>query len=379
MDKDALKEEVLQLIDYQQEGTYWDFKREWYLNTSDLFHDILCMANNPSKHDGFIIIGVDEKDYSIYDVTNDDNRKKTQDIVNILRDKEFAGGIRPIAFVQPLSLDQKEIDVIVIQSDRNVPYFLLKPYKDIYAYSIYTRVIDTNTPKNKCADINYIEKLWRKRFGIDATARERALLYLQSPSDWEDMSYDKKFYQYAPEFTIDATFEETKTGYDFYLFNQINSSPAWYNIEIFYHQTLLYFLCGISLDGGRYFTSTPKTDIIKCNSHHEDLWYKYFVKGSIEYVVHQFYAPKDTTDAKEIVARNRFLECILIFNSEQERSQFQEYVKNNYAQYDMKKFTKGLPHFLIEKSRFEKEYLHSQLLREMLNDFRKNISKGNNG
>ena len=107
MDKDALKEEVLQLIDYQQEGTYWDFKREWYLNTSDLFHDILCMANNPSNHDGFIIIGVDEKDYSIYDVTNDDNRKKTQDIVNILRDKEFAGGIRPIAFVQPLSLDQK--------------------------------------------------------------------------------------------------------------------------------------------------------------------------------------------------------------------------------------------------------------------------------
>ncbi len=29
--------------------------------------------------------------------------------------------------------------------------------------------MDTNPPKNTSADIDVIEKLWKKRFGIDAT------------------------------------------------------------------------------------------------------------------------------------------------------------------------------------------------------------------
>ena len=48
------------------------------------------------KLDGFIIVGVDEEtDYSICDVTNDSNRRRTQDIVAFMREKKFAGGIRP--------------------------------------------------------------------------------------------------------------------------------------------------------------------------------------------------------------------------------------------------------------------------------------------
>jgi len=36
--------------------------------------------------------------------------------------------------------------------------------------------MDTNTPKNASADIDVIEKLWKKRFGIDTAALNRALL-----------------------------------------------------------------------------------------------------------------------------------------------------------------------------------------------------------
>ena len=53
--------------------------------------------------------------------------------------------------------------------------------------------MDTNTPKNASADINVIEKLWKKRFGIDATALDRALLFLQKPYDWVDSDDGKKF------------------------------------------------------------------------------------------------------------------------------------------------------------------------------------------
>lgn len=65
MDMISFKEEVLRLIAFRQEGEYWDFKKEWHKNKSDLLHDIICMANNLSNHDGLIIIGVNEEtDYA---------------------------------------------------------------------------------------------------------------------------------------------------------------------------------------------------------------------------------------------------------------------------------------------------------------------------
>lgn len=43
-------------------------QKERHKSKPDLLHDIICMANNPSNHDGLIIIGVDEEtDYSICD------------------------------------------------------------------------------------------------------------------------------------------------------------------------------------------------------------------------------------------------------------------------------------------------------------------------
>lgn len=68
MDMISFKEEVLRLIAFQQEGEHWDFKKEWHKNKSDLLHDIICMANNLSNHDGLIIIGVNEEtDYATCD------------------------------------------------------------------------------------------------------------------------------------------------------------------------------------------------------------------------------------------------------------------------------------------------------------------------
>lgn len=122
MDVLSFRTEIRRLIELRQEGEYWDFKKEWHQNKSDLLHDIICMANNLSNHDGLIIVGVDEEtDYTICDVANDPNRKKTQDIVAFLREKKFAGGIRPTAYVQPLTFGKKIIDVIVIRNDRNTP------------------------------------------------------------------------------------------------------------------------------------------------------------------------------------------------------------------------------------------------------------------
>ncbi len=369
--------EITHLVELKQEGEYWDFKKEWYKNKPDLLHDIICMANNLSNHDGLIVIGIDEEtDYSICDVTNDPNRRKTQDIVAFLREKKFVGGIRPTVYVQPLSFRKSEIDVIVIKNDRNTPYYLTEQYQGVFANNIYARIMDTNTPKNSSADINIVEKLWKKRFGIDAAAFDRALLFLQTPCDWVDSDGGKKFYKYAPEFTIeDISAEEHRNGYEFYLFNQYDSYPRWYDINIYYHQTLLYSLGGVALDGGRCFTSTPRTDgisLYKESYHNWDISYKYFVKDSIEYIVHLFYIT-DGMD-EERIARQRFFECVLVFESEFERMKFNDFVITNYQKYNVDAFRDRLPHFPdlegYNMDAFKKAYLQSQLLQQMLKDFR---------
>lgn len=378
MDIFSLDAEINKLILLQQEGEYWDFKKEWHINKADLLHDIICMANNPSPHDGFIVIGIDEEtDFSICDVVNDPNRRKTQDMVTFLRDKKFAGGIRPTVYVQSLSIAQKTIDVIVVQNDQNTPYYLTEGYQGVFANNIYSRIMDTNTPKNSSADINIVEKLWKKRFGIDATALERAHIYLQKPYDWVDSKDGQKFYKYAPEFTFKyISAEDSRNGYEFYLFNQCDAHPHWFDINIYYHQTLLYSLGGVALDGGRYFTSTPRTDglnLYKDSYHHWDISYKYFIKGSIEYTLHQFYITDDTDE--ELIARQRFLECVLVFESEFERTKFKDFVIDNYFKYNINEFSHRMPLFPDLKGynmdAFKKKYLQSQLMQKMLTDFRK--------
>jgi len=82
------EQEIIDLIALKQEGSYWDFKREWHQNRPDLLHDIICMANNLENRDAYIIIGIDEEnDFTVVDTVEDEHRKNTQNIVDFLRDK----------------------------------------------------------------------------------------------------------------------------------------------------------------------------------------------------------------------------------------------------------------------------------------------------
>ena len=122
------------------------------------------MANNLVNRDAYIIIGVDEEnDYSFSSVKSDPNRKTHRNWLIFLREKHFAGGVRPIVSVKKISPSAKnEIDVIVIHNSNTTPFYLTDHYQSVMAYNIYTRVMDSNTPKNKSADLSQIETLWKK-------------------------------------------------------------------------------------------------------------------------------------------------------------------------------------------------------------------------
>ena len=123
----ALCDEIERLINLHQEGSYWDFKKEWYGKDkdSDQLIDIICMANNLENRDAYIIIGIDEEqEYSVIDVSKDLNRRNTQMLTDFLRSKKFAGDYRPVVIVEPLYLLGGWIDVIVVRNSTNTPFFL---------------------------------------------------------------------------------------------------------------------------------------------------------------------------------------------------------------------------------------------------------------
>ena len=379
------QEVILELINLRQEGGYWDFKKEWYKSDNkgrqDLLHDIICMSNNLDSRDAFIIIGVNEDDnYNLRDVSEDNARKNTQNIVDFLKDKKFAGGLRPTVYVKSYQISGKTIDVIVILNDNNTPYYLTDNFQGIRANYIYTRIQDTNTPIDRSADIDKVEFLWRKRLGLTQTVLERFEIYLEDYENWNDGPYGEmqKYYKYFPEFTIEyMSAKDGRDGYEYYLFSQTDSSPHWYDIQFKYHQTLLKELLGVALDGGRYFTPCPEIAGItldKTKNYNWDFSYRYFTKGTFKYKLNEFFYLQESFS--EEYSRMDFFEVVLLFETENERMEFEKFVRRNWDKRDMYLNNVYMPHIPnlpnYKEGAFIEEYENALVLNKMLSEFRNN-------
>ena len=184
----GLKNLIEELIAANREDDWWDFKQCHHQNKADLLHDIICLANNRANRDAYLIFGVEDKTYNILGVENDPNRRNQQGIVDFLRSKSFAGQVRPRVEVRTISINDHELDVFIVKNSTDVPYYLTKDYNDgqkrIRANYIYTRVQDNNTPIDTCADLNHVEYLWKKRFGLITTPLEQLKVLLKNPDDW---------------------------------------------------------------------------------------------------------------------------------------------------------------------------------------------------
>lgn len=378
-------EEILELMNLRQEGGHWDFKKEWYKydnkGKQDLLHDIICMSNNLDSRDAFIIIGVNEDDnYNLRDVSEDNGRKNTQNIVDFLKDKKFAGGLRPTVYVKSYQISGKTIDVIVILNDNNTPYYLTDNFQGIRANYIYTRIQDTNTPIDRSADIDKVEFLWRKRLGLTQTVLERFEIYLEDYENWNDGPYGEmqKYYKYFPEFTIEyMSAKDGRDGYEYYLFSQTDSSPHWYDIQFKYYQTLLKELLGVALDGGRYFTPCPEIAGItldKTKNYNWDFSYRYFTKGTFKYKLNEFFYLQESFS--EEYSRMEFFEVVLLFETENERMEFEKFVRRNWDKRDMYLNNVYMPHIPnlpnYKEGAFIEEYENALVLNKMLSEFRNN-------
>lgn len=332
IDKSNLQDEIISLIESHQEGEYWDFKQEHHRNTADLLHDILCMANSPIyNRDGYIIYGIEDKTYNIMGIENDSQRRNQEYIISQLKSKKFAGGIRPNIYLATLGIENHEIDVLIIKSTLETPYYLTSDYKDqnriVRANSIYTRVGDTNTDIDKSADKHLIEALWKKHFGLSMTPFERLKYLLAFKEDWvknEEQQYNKT----SPEFTLVIEDDDDFGKAEFYAYAMTNENMHYGIIKANYFGTTLYSCQTVSLDSGRYLTVVPKWGYIHYDKYRQNYdGFKYFIKNDISYILHE-YLLDDNSDEAQYACSN-FREVVLIFNSEKEKDLYIKYIESS--------------------------------------------------
>ena len=386
----SLGELIKSLIETKREDDWWDFKEFHYEDKGSMLHDIICLANNRADRDAYLILGVRDKTFDIVGVENDPNRKNQQNIVDFLRTPNFAGHVRPRVEVQTVFIAEHEIDVFIIKNSNDVPYYLIEDYADkkykakigkggkiVRAANIYTRVIDNNTPIDQTADIREVEYLWKKRFGLLRSPIDRFQILLADKNNWVANENNIRFYKYAPEFTIVKEFDETQDGYEFYLFGQTDTTPFWYNVKLYYHSTLIYTVGGVSLDGGRYFTSTARTEFLRLQTL-DDVTYKYFIKNSLPFAIHSFFIESYYEYSEEAYSRKKYLECVLLFETNREKDLFDVYAREKYDTYrkeNIERIQKCLPHFGHRKDYdigvFKRQYEDALIMQELLTMFRK--------
>lgn len=158
---DPINATIVSLINSREEKSNYDFKKEWCTKgkDGDLLHDILCLSNNIENVDAYLIVGIAD-DYEVVGVSE---WRKSNEMFDFLRTKKFAGDKMPEIQLHKVYYKYHKIDVLSIKSSKNVPFYLLEKYKDV-GIQIYTRIGDTNTPRNEVARYNDVETLWRIHF-----------------------------------------------------------------------------------------------------------------------------------------------------------------------------------------------------------------------
>ena len=370
---ETLAGEIRSLINKKQEGGYWDFKLEWHDNKAQLLHDIICLANNMENHDAYLIFGVKDKTCEIIGINEDnkENRLNTVGVVNFLRDKKFVGDVRPIARVETIYIEGKELDILIIENSYYTPFRLSQDFKDkpkkgygkdagktVKANNVYTRIQDTNTPIDKTADPDKEEKLWRKRFRIDESAYNKAMYYLGRPEDWEKSEADlsdnyvitglsakvkisrpssrKRFYyKFSAEYSVDLLDEKPSIDN----LNVLIRDLSWYSpgmkagyVILKTYDNVLY--AGYCDDYGNYRLMRPCRDsvkIIKNDSRSASIPIFYFIKDSCEDKLNRFLINIQNNDKKY---QSTWHKDVITFDSEDERCQFMEYIRKNYKNVD---------------------------------------------
>lgn len=313
------------LISKGYEGEYWDYKQEWHTNMEDLLKDIICFANTPHDKNCYLLFGVNDSGKI---VGMKKARRKQADILEALDNLWFAGDKKPEIYVETIVIEGTEIDVLTVFNTENTPIYLKRKYGKMFAGCIYMRKGDKNTPDCEMADIDDVEKLWKKRFGLLQSPLDYILSRLKYPLEWKQQG-DTYYNIYRPEYKLKITDDDDHKMPEFYAYAMTNESTFYEIVQIIAGNTILDEYQLVVLDSGRYRTPTPEWGYVGYDKYglNNRITYKYFIVGSERYKLYRFFLDEENEEA--IYANKELMEVVLLFETEEEREQFEAYIEDN--------------------------------------------------
>ena len=339
-------EDIVREFFYQEtEGEYWDFKEKPYFyegqskeeknkKKNDLLHDIICMANNLSNRDAYIIMGIQNKPVKITGVKQFSNKWTQENYQDFLQNLTWAGDIIPT--VEFRTVNDGNLDVLIIKKSNKVPFYITKKYSKVRENQIYVRKGSKNTAIDSQAEIGDIEKLFEFRFGLTPFPKERVINYITDHDHWIEMKgnyetrswYYEKFPEYTMELVDDPQNDELKAPV--YALIHPNTRSTWEILRIKYHQTILLEFSSHYIDEYRGLSVQPKYNFLKFSNGFEDIklnsTYYYYLHDSIE--IKLMYLLKELLN-QDGDAWRRHLSLIPVFYSDDERKAIEVYIEEN--------------------------------------------------
>lgn len=140
--------------------------------------------------------------------------------------------MRPTVCVETIEIDDKLIDVIKVCNSLNTPFYLKERFLQLNPNNIYARIQDTNTLVNRSADINIVELLWKKRFGLLLIPIEHFNYLLLDKFQWKVSPVQSKvvyYHELESQYVIEyeLTDPQFRTGYEYFFLNQCDNKPIW--------------------------------------------------------------------------------------------------------------------------------------------------------
>ena len=393
---DQLDEIVSELFYLGVEGEYWDFKEKPYFfegqskeeknkKKNDLLHDIICMANNLSNRDAYIIMGIQDKPVKITGVKQFSNKWTHENYQDFLQNLTWAGDMIPT--VEFRTINNGDLDVLIIKKSNRVPYYITKNYGKVRENRIYVRKGSKNTAIDSQAEISDIEKLFEFRFGLTPFPKERVINYITDHDHWIEMKgnyetrswYYEKFPEYTMELVDDPQNDELKAPV--YALIQSNARTTWQILRLKYHQTILLEFSSHYIDEYRGLSVQPKYNFLKFSNEFEDIklnsTYYYYLHDSIE--IKLMYLLKELLN-QDGDAWRRHLSLIPVFYSDDERKAIEVYIEENRADILVKikkeseKVCLGYNYEGDEQhSKWDKEEIAvTKVVKNILDEYRKN-------
>ena len=362
-----LAEIVKQLQAKHHEGDYWDFKQEWWEpKDSEMIKDILCFANTVHSRDCFIILGIENNNYTV--VPFQKPRKKQADVLDTLSKVKFAGeNIPDVSVYSDIPLDGGIVDVMVIHDSDRTPFYLSEDKQSLKQGRIYTRTGDRNTASDSNATALEIEQLWKKRFHLSQPVLEQFMKELGNHPNWQYTENDTYYNVYRPEFTLVPNWDSRDHSFrEFYteLFPDQNSSSLPYECK--YYGTYLKCLYIASLDGGRYHIPYPDVSNVK---DIDNMRFFYMMEDSDKMKVLKFLTHFSLFDWSSY--SGIFFSYIPLFKNWKERDAFKQWLEENYSLF-VQRFDK------VKKSKlrsfscdlFQRDAIAGKVIIQLLGKFR---------